>query len=102
MNDALGYAHAMGCTAVDSCGRDATDSVVPADWQAPFAFNGEIKSVTLDVTGDLALPVTDDYPKGESNQFSGRINWVRIDLEEDDVSQLEPDELKYHRTLARQ
>ena len=31
------------------CGRDATDSVVPGDYQAPFAFNGEIKSVTLDV-----------------------------------------------------
>ena len=31
------------------------NSVVPADYQAPFAFNGEIKSVTLDVTGDLIV-----------------------------------------------
>ena len=37
------------------CGRDATDSVVPEDYPAPFAFNGEIKSVTLDVTGDLII-----------------------------------------------
>ena len=57
---------------------------------------------TLDVGGDLALPVTDDYPEGESNKFSGKINWVRIDLEEDSVSHLEPEELKYHRALARQ
>jgi hypothetical protein len=26
----------------------------------------------------------------------------RFDLEDDDVSHLEPDELKYHRALARQ
>jgi hypothetical protein len=37
------------------CGRDATDSVVPEDYQAPFAFNGEITSVTLDVTGELIV-----------------------------------------------
>ena len=34
--------------------------------------------------------------------FSSRIRWVRIDLDEDDVIRLEPEELKYHRTLARQ
>ena len=65
----------------------------------PFIFSAD---ETLDVGGDLALPVTDDYPEGESNKFSGRINWVRIDLEEDNVSYLEPQELKYHRALARQ
>jgi arylsulfatase len=65
----------------------------------PFLFSAD---ETLDVGGDLAMPVTDDYPEGESNQFSGQINRVRIDLEEDDVSHLEPEELKYHRTLARQ
>jgi hypothetical protein len=46
--------------------------------------------------------VTYDYPEGESNKFSGKIHWVRIDLEEDNVSHLEPAELKYHRALARQ
>jgi arylsulfatase len=65
----------------------------------PFIFSAD---ETLDVGGDLALPVTDDYPEGESNKFSGKINWVRIDLEEDNVSHLEPEELKYHRALARQ
>ena len=31
-----------------------------------------------------------------------RRHWARIDLEDDDVSHLEPDESKYHRVLARQ
>ncbi len=65
----------------------------------PFIFSADER---LDVGGDLAVPVTDDYPEGESNQFSGQIKWVRVDLEDDDVSHLEPDELKYHQTLARQ
>lgn len=60
--------------------------------RAPFAFNGEIESVTLDVGGDLAMPVTDDYLEGESNKFSGTLHWVRVDLEEDDFSHLEPEE----------
>ncbi len=65
----------------------------------PFLFSAD---ETMDVGGDLAMPVTDDYSEGESNQFSGKIHWVRVDLEDDDVSHLEPEELKYHRTLARQ
>jgi arylsulfatase len=65
----------------------------------PFVFSAD---ETLDVGGDLALPVTDDYPVGEKNQFKGSINWVRIDLEEDDVSHLEPEEQKYRRIIARQ
>ena len=40
------------------------------------------------------MPVTDDYPEGESNKFNGKLNWVRIDLEQDDVSHLEPEEPK--------
>jgi arylsulfatase len=65
----------------------------------PFIFSAD---ETMDVGGDLALPVTDDYPEGESNQFSGEILWVRVDLEEDNVSHLEPDEQKYHRIISRQ
>ena len=57
---------------------------------------------TMDLGGDLALPVTDDYPQGGSNKFSGKIHWVRVDLEEDSTSHLEPEELKYHRVMARQ
>jgi arylsulfatase len=65
----------------------------------PFVFSAD---ETLDVGGDLALPVTDDYPEGEKNKFQGAIHWVRIDLEDDDVSHLEPDDLKYQRIMARQ
>ena len=61
-----------------------------------------IKLATLDVGGDLAMPVTDDYPEGEKNKFQGAVNWVRIDLEEDDVSHLESEDNKYHRIMARQ
>jgi hypothetical protein len=32
----------------------------------------------------------------------GQINWVRIGLEDDDVSHLEPEKQKYHRIVARQ
>ena len=56
---------------------------------------------TLDVGGDLAMPVTDDYPERD-NQFQGRIGWVRVDLEDDDVSHMESEESKYHRAMARQ
>jgi hypothetical protein len=65
----------------------------------PFIFSAD---ETMDIGGDLALPVTDDYPEGVSNHFSGKIHWVRIDLEQDSVSDLEPEEQKYHRLLARQ
>jgi arylsulfatase len=57
---------------------------------------------TLDIGCDLALPVTDEYPEGEANAFQGELQWVRIDLEDDDVSHEEPEELKYQRIMARQ
>ena len=57
---------------------------------------------TLDIGCDLALPVTDEYPVGEANAFQGKLHWVRIDLEDDDVSHEEPDDLKYKRMMARQ
>jgi arylsulfatase len=69
------------------------------DKTVPFVFSAD---ETMDIGGDKALPVTDDYPEGEKNQFKGKIHWVRIDLEEDDVSHLEPPELKYHRMMAKQ
>lgn len=65
----------------------------------PFIFSGD---ETLDIGSDLAMPVTDDYPQGQENRFRGKIHWVRIDLEDDDVSHLEPEDLKYRRTMARQ
>ena len=65
----------------------------------PFIFAGD---ETPDAGVDGAAPVTDDYPEGAENEFTGTTNWVRIDLEEDNVSHLESEELKYHRALARQ
>ena len=65
----------------------------------PFVFSAD---ETMDVGGDLALPVTADYPEGEKNKFQGKIHWVRIDLEDDDVSHLEANDLKYQRIMARQ
>jgi len=65
----------------------------------PFIFSAD---ETMDVGSDLALPVTDDYPEGAGNQFSAKLDWVRIDLEQDPVSHLDPEELEYHRVMARQ
>ncbi len=65
----------------------------------PFGFSGD---ETLDIGHDLATPVTDDYPEGKKNKFQGKIYWVRLDLEDDDVSHLEAEENKYHRIMARQ
>jgi hypothetical protein len=65
----------------------------------PFVFSAD---ETLDIGSDLALPVTDDYPEGAANKFQGKVNWVRIDLEEDRISHLEQEENKYHRMMARQ
>jgi arylsulfatase len=57
---------------------------------------------TLDIGGDLALPVTDDYAVGEENQFQGTVNWVRIDLEDDDNSHLIPEDQLYKAIISRQ
>ena len=65
----------------------------------PFVFSAD---ETMDIGGDSAMPVTEDYAEGEKNQFTGDIAWVRIDLEDDDVSHLEPEDSKYHRVMARQ
>jgi predicted metal-binding protein len=37
-----------------------------------------------------------------ANAFTGEIAWVRIDLEDDDVSHMEDPEQVYHRIMARQ
>ncbi|MFA9400956.1 MAG: arylsulfatase, partial [Acidobacteriota bacterium] len=38
-----------------SCGRDGNDSVSPDDYAAPNDFTGSIKSVTIDLSGDLIV-----------------------------------------------
>ena len=57
---------------------------------------------TLDIGADLALPVTDEYPVGSANRFKGTLNWVRIDLEDQDVIHEEPEDLMYMRIMAKQ
>ena len=57
---------------------------------------------TMDIGMDTATPVTSDYAEGEANAFQGKINWVRIDLEDDNVSHLVPEEVLYHSAVGRQ
>jgi arylsulfatase len=65
----------------------------------PFIFSAD---ETMDLGQDSASPVTDDYPSGDANAFTGGIGWVQIDLEDDEVSHLEDPEATYHRIMARQ
>jgi hypothetical protein len=69
------------------------------DKTVPFIFSAD---ETMDIGQDTASPVTDDYPSGPSNKFTGSLGWVQIDLEDDDVSHLEAPEATYHRIIARQ
>ncbi|MGI9623691.1 MAG: arylsulfatase [Acidimicrobiales bacterium] len=69
------------------------------DKTVPFIFSAD---ETMDIGCDTASPVTDDYGSGPTNVFNGKLEWVQIDLEDDDVSHLEDPEATYHRILARQ
>jgi arylsulfatase A-like enzyme len=65
----------------------------------PFIFSAD---ETMDIGCDTASPVSDDYPSGDANAFTGAIEWIQVDVEVDDVSHLEDPEATYHRILARQ
>jgi arylsulfatase len=65
----------------------------------PFIFSAD---ETMDLGRDTASPVSDDYPSGDANAFTGKIGWLQIDLEDDEVSHLEDPEATYHRIMARQ
>ncbi len=65
----------------------------------PYVFSAD---ETMDIGRDLALPVTSDYPEGRANAFQGKLRWLRIDLEDDDVGDREPAENSYHRIMSRQ
>ena len=77
----------------DQVGQSRIDKTVP------FFFSAD---ETMDIGKDTASPVTDDYPSGNANAFTGKIEWVRVDLEDDDVSHMEDPEQIYHRIMARQ
>ncbi len=57
---------------------------------------------SMDIGLDGGQTVTDDYAEGPANAFTGTIDWVQIDLEEDEVSHMEDPEQTYHRIMARQ
>ncbi len=69
------------------------------DKTIPFIFSAD---ETMDIGKDSGSPVTDEYVSGAENAFTGRIKWVQIDLEDDDVSHLEDPEQTYHRIMSRQ
>jgi arylsulfatase len=56
---------------------------------------------TCDLGKEAGSPVSPDYgPKG--NEFSGEVNWVRIDLEKDDHDHLISPEERFKVAMARQ
>ena len=69
------------------------------DKTVPYMYSAD---ETMDIGEDGASPVTSDYPAGDANKFAGKLAWVQIDLEDDDVSHLEDPESTYRRIMARQ
>ena len=58
---------------------------------------------TADIGRDTASPVSDDYA-GETSLFTGRVDWVQIDLGEaaDDADHLITPEERLRVAMARQ
>jgi arylsulfatase len=58
---------------------------------------------TTDVGSDTGTPVSDDYPGGDS-EFSGRVEWVQIDIDEnaEDLDHLITPEERMRVAMARQ
>jgi arylsulfatase A-like enzyme len=68
------------------------------DMTVPMAFSAD---ETCDVGKEGGSPVSPDYgPTG--NEFSGKINWVQIDLEKDDHDHLISPEERFRVAMARQ
>jgi len=70
------------------------------DATVPMVFSAD---ETTDVGADTATPVSDDYtPSG--SVFTGRIEWVQIDIDEaaEDLDHLITDEERYRVAMARQ
>ena len=66
----------------------------------PLIFSGD---ETTDVGGDTGTPVSDDYGPKDS-AFTGRINWVQLDIDEaaEDLDHLITPEERMHIAIARQ
>ena len=64
----------------------------------PMAFSAD---ETCDVGSEGGAPVSPDYgPTG--NKFSGKVNWVQIDVEGDDHDHLISPEERYKVAMAKQ
>jgi arylsulfatase len=70
------------------------------DATVPLVFSAD---ETADIGRDSASPVSDDYA-GETSIFTGRVNWVQIDLGEDaqDADHLITPEERLRVAMARQ
>ncbi|MEV4161968.1 hypothetical protein [Nonomuraea dietziae] len=68
------------------------------DKTVPHLFSAD---ETLDVGIDTASPVSEDYT-ADDNAFTGAIDYVRIDIGQDDHSHLESAEQRHHRLMAKQ
>ena len=66
----------------------------------PLVFSAD---ETADIGRDTASPVSDDY-RGDSSIFTGRVNWVQIDLGDDaeDADHLITPEERLKVVMARQ
>jgi hypothetical protein len=56
---------------------------------------------TLDVGRGTGSPVSPDYHP-RHNEFNGEVNWVQIDLEQDDHDHLIAPEERFKLAMARQ
>src|SRR6185503_18805079 len=76
-------------------------SVLPKD-KAPLAMTLKLNGYSTAQFGkEGGSPVSPDYgPKG--NAFSGKVNWVQIDLEKDDQDHLISPEERFRIAMARQ
>lgn len=75
----------------DKVGQGRVDGTVP------MLFSGD---ETADVGTDFASPVADDYP--DDTRFTGRINWVQLDIGADDHDHLISTEERLRIAMTRQ
>ena len=68
------------------------------DATAPMIFSAD---ETTDVGGDCATPVSDDYGPKDS-AFTGRIHWVQLDADTEDLDHLITPEERLRVAMARQ
>jgi hypothetical protein len=64
----------------------------------PMAFSAD---ETTDIGRDSATPVSADYTR-EGSIFTGKINWVQIDLGKDDHDHFISPEERLHLAMVRQ